>query len=423
MPPTVSGAIPVSAEGLAATGAVTAVVAETCGSVGRPVALPATVSRTDVTVAVAGTLTFACNWRCAELASSAPSAHDVPPSSLPQPKVNAGLGVAGADVSLMVTPATSPPVAQAVTVHWASCPRWTLDFADCTATQRPTCPVVVVVGAGELVRATGLPLTVAVGVGVADAVAVLVGVAVAVLVAAVVMAGSDVDAACEADFADVDEFAVTVCVVLELDVTVPVADEDGPGVGDGSVLGVTDVEPPDLAVAGSPVGAFVLAEALGEPLELDAEGFGVVGVGVGVVGVGLGVVGVALGDGVAACTGSHCWMVPLAAAAVSVSPAGVVAEAASDKPVAIPARTPPVTKPASTGCTCAIRMRGPASAVRCFNGTSARAVRPPSGHQPVMPALTLSYPIEPRPDHRNRDDLTATFRHEKPDDIGDCYTE
>jgi hypothetical protein len=291
------------------------------------------------------------------------------------------------------------------------------DFAACIATQRLA--VSVGVGDGELVRATGVLLTVVVGVAVADALGVLVGVAVAVAVmvavavavvaagasgdfdlfddvvadaeladvlrvcvvvaAGVVVAGSAFVGDCELD---VDERAVVVvacvalglavCVVLvllglALDVALPGADVEGPGAGDGSVLAVPDAEPLDLGVA--LVDVFALAEALGEPLDVDGDG--VVAVGLGVV-----VVGVALGVGVAACTGSHCCTVPLAAATVSDRSAGWVAVAASDKPVAAAARTPPVTRPATTGCTCAIRMRGPAPAVRCSNGTSARAVRP-----------------------------------------------
>jgi len=146
------------------------------------------------------------------------------------------------------------------------------------------------------------------------------------------------------------------------------ANVEGPGAGDGSVLAVPDAEPLDLGVAEPLVDAFALAETLGEPLDVDGDGD--VAVGLGVV-----VVGVALGDGVAACTGSHCCTVPLAAA-VSVRPAGWVTDAASDKPVAVAARTLPVTRPTTTGCTCAIRMTGPAPAIRCSNGTSARAVRP-----------------------------------------------
>jgi hypothetical protein len=311
------------------------------------------------------------------------------------------------------------------------------DLAAFSATQRLTVPVGV--GDGELVRATGLPLTVVVGVGVADAVGVAVAVAVAVAVVAVaagasgdfdlpadlvadaeladaeladvlrvsvvvaagvVVAGSAFVGDCELD---VDERAVVVVVVAcvlglvvwvvlvllgrALDVALAGADVEGPGAGDGSVLAVPDAEPLDLGVAEPLADVFALAETLGDPLDVDGDG--VVAVGLGVVVVGVVVVGVALGDGVAACTGSHCCTVPLAAAAVSARPAGWTAVAASDKPVAVAARTPPVTRPTTTGCTCAIRMRGPAPAVRCSHGTSARAVRPraPADDARVTPLL------------------------------------
>lgn len=103
------------------TAAVTVMAADARGPLGRFGALPAAVNRTDVTVAAdAGTVTFACSWRFAELASRVPTSHDVLPSWLPQPRLNAGFRVAGADVSRMVAPVTSPPAAQALTVHSAT---------------------------------------------------------------------------------------------------------------------------------------------------------------------------------------------------------------------------------------------------------------------------------------------------------------
>src|SRR5580704_2139179 len=115
----------------------------------RPAALPpglstvlaVAVKRTEVTVvAEAATAIFACSWRWADFASSAPRSHDVLPSWLPQPKLNVGFKLAGAAVRRMVASGTSPPCAQAVTVHRAVCPRWMLDLAGCTATHRLTCP-------------------------------------------------------------------------------------------------------------------------------------------------------------------------------------------------------------------------------------------------------------------------------------------
>jgi len=147
--PAVSGATSVpsgtlgSAEFVAAglAAAVTDVVADARGSVVRPATLAVAVKRTEVTVvAEAATAIFACNWRRADFASSAPRSHDVLPSWLPQPKLNVGFKLAGAAVRRMVASGASPPCAQAVTVHRAVCPRWMLDLAGCTATHRLTCP-------------------------------------------------------------------------------------------------------------------------------------------------------------------------------------------------------------------------------------------------------------------------------------------
>jgi len=132
------GAAGVVAAGLAA---VTDTVADACGSVVRPAALAAAVKRTEVTVvAVAATAIFACSWRLADFASRAPRSHDAVPSWLPQPKLNVGFRLAGAAIRRMVASGTLPPCVQAVTVHRAVCPRWTLDLAGCIATQRLTCP-------------------------------------------------------------------------------------------------------------------------------------------------------------------------------------------------------------------------------------------------------------------------------------------
>ena len=55
-----------------------------------PLTLPVTVSFTDVTeVAVVGTVTWASSDRSADAESTAPRLHDVLPSLLPQPKLNA----------------------------------------------------------------------------------------------------------------------------------------------------------------------------------------------------------------------------------------------------------------------------------------------------------------------------------------------
>ena len=57
---------------------------------------------------------------------------------LPQPKLNFALRFAGAATSRTVASATLPPCVQALTIHWADCPRLMLACVDCTATQRLT---------------------------------------------------------------------------------------------------------------------------------------------------------------------------------------------------------------------------------------------------------------------------------------------
>lgn len=85
------------------------------------------------------------------------------------------------------------------------------------------------------------------------------------------------------------------------------------------------------------------------------------------VGVGLDPVGVGVGDwlgGAGSRSGSHCWAVPLVTAAVSDRAAeavllrlGSADSIAVANPVTAAASTPPVTKLAVTGRTCAKRMK------------------------------------------------------------------
>jgi hypothetical protein len=177
-----------------------------------------------------------------------------------------------------------------------------LDCAGCIETQRLTCAAGVVVAA----RAAGLPLgSVVVGDGLGlfaalvvvedalDVVFVGVGVGVGVLVAVAVLLA--VFAGVAVDFAD------ALAVVVDV-----VGFADGELLDDFRVWVVVLVG--ELLVGGSVVGALVDGVGLG-------EGLVEVAVGVGV--------GVALGDGVAACTGSHCCTVPLLAAATArIRPAG-----------------------------------------------------------------------------------------------------
>jgi hypothetical protein len=94
----------------------------------------------------------------------------------------------------------------------------------------------------------------------------------------------------------------------------------------------------------------------------------VAGAGLGdvVLGVGVDPVGVGVGDwlGAGSRSGSHCWAVPLVTAAVSDSAAeavllrlGSADSIAVANPVAAATSTPPVTKLAVTGRTCAKRMK------------------------------------------------------------------
>jgi hypothetical protein len=161
-------------------------------------------------------------------------------------------------------------------------------------------------------------------VGFALALEVLVGAGVELVdgLAVVVLGLADVDA-----FEDADEPVVAVAVRAE---------------GEGSVLAVGVAVAEALAV-GSLVDGCGLGEPLGDP-----------------VGVG---VGVGVGEEVDCGNGWHCCTAPVDAATAAVSSTGCAAGAASANPEAAAARTPPVTTPTTTGCTCAIRIKGPARAV------------------------------------------------------------
>jgi hypothetical protein len=201
--------------------------------------------------------------------------------------------------------------------------------------------------------AVALEVLVGAGVELADGLAV----------AAVVLGLADVDA-----FEDADELVVAVAVCAE---------------GAGSVLTAGDFESVAVGVAVAEVlsvgslvvGSLVDGCALGEPL------------------------GVAVGEEVDSGNGWHCCTAPVVAETAAVSSTG-----ASENPEAAAARTPPVMTPTTTGCTCAIRMKGPARAVRVCR---ARAVRP---HWTPTTAPSAS-PLLPTVRERSRpntDDMTTS---------------
>ncbi len=333
-------------------GAVTVTVAETCGFLGKFAAVAIAVRRTDVTpVAEAATGICARSWRWAEFASTAPRSHDEVPLWVPHPKLNADFTPAGAACRLTVASGTLPPTVQALTVHCAVCPRWILDWPGCTATQRLTCEGVAAAGtmnATAVIDEVGLPD----GLGVVDA-------------------GLPVVADWVADGELLDFVGLA---VLALGETLP--DADAEGVGAVSAVGLGDAEPLGVGV---PVGGLVL------------------GVAVGLVGVGVGV-GVGLGDGAGSCSGSHCCtvvaVVTVNSAAAAPGRLALAADAVAENPVALAARTPPVTKPTTAGCTCAKRMRGPAQCCSLLRrndysvwsgyirrGAPGSCSTPPIGHQ------------------------------------------
>lgn len=118
-----------------ALGAVTGIVTAGAGFfVSLGLLLPVTVSLTDLTlVALAAMATCALNSRGVEFESTVPRAHELVPSWA-HPKVNLGVWLDGVVASLRTTLGTVPPLAQALTVHWAVCPRWTLASSRVTRT-------------------------------------------------------------------------------------------------------------------------------------------------------------------------------------------------------------------------------------------------------------------------------------------------
>ena len=277
-----------------------------------------------------------------------------------------------------------------------------LDAVLCVAAVLPV--VTAVCAACDLlaVLSAGVTATLAVPdfVVPADEVAVLVAVglsvAVGVLLAVVVAV----------PLLDSSGFDVVLALLVEVAVAVaeslPLADADGSGLGEGSALGLADrdalmpgdpvsddgsaVESPALGevLLGVPLLAALLAGALVllegvvvgvavlvgvlevEPPDVELFEGVLVGVleGLPVVGVGVGLLlMVGVGDGVGllvALSGSHCWLVPLTAAAVRADAPDALdwaGDAATVNPAAAATRTPPVTRLTPTGRTCAKRMK------------------------------------------------------------------
>lgn len=156
---------------------------------------------------------------------------------------------------------------------------------------------------------------------------------------------------------DVLSVGVTLALGVAL-VDVEVSVGVGVGVGVAVSVGVALV---DVA---EPVGEALVGGGVGEGL---FDGGGVVRDGDGE--------GEGLGD--ARCSGSHCWATPLTTPGVGPTAAATAGDAvesaavaATENPAAVAIRTLPVTRLTPTGRTCAKRIRGPASAVRCFCGTT-----------------------------------------------------
>jgi hypothetical protein len=295
---------------------------------------------------------------------------------LAQPKPNVGDSFVGSADRRTVAPDTVPFSAQTLTIHLAVCPRSMLDCERSTSTHRLATGEVAVLAVyasralGEFAAAAAESeaeaVFVALGVGESVALAELAGVADVVALAAV-LAGLAVGLAAGFEVGD----AVAILVAFVLCVEPP--------------LGLADAD------------AFVDPD---EDDDVDGEAFGVgVGVGVLVVLAGLGAglgdrapegggsdvfveVELLVGDVVELgedWTSAHSSLVPVTAeVADTAAEASAVfsgpTEATSEYPVVPATRTPPVTRLIAAGRTCAKRMRSPARAARCCQGTTIQYV-------------------------------------------------
>lgn len=353
--------------------AVIATVVVASGSFTRLAVVPTTANVTDFTDdAVTGTVSCAWSWRCAEFASTAPRSQMEVPLSLPQPKLKPGAPpLAGVARSWRAASAASPPVVQALTVHWTECPRSTLGCVRTIATHSSTgvlgalCSVcaavgcVVTVAAGWAVTVvTGCPVRVRAGDGVTDVVADaggryvtvvlgcvsflrLFGVGVGVGVLTAVLGGA-IFGAVVGGF-----LRVAGCRVVGVGLTVVfvAADFVLVAVGLAGLAGLEGVWPADVdGDAVDFVGVGVEDDVLG------AED----GWCVGLVGVGDG-----LGDATGGRTGSHDWLPGTAAALAAVVPA--TARVTPDTAVN---RTLPAINVTVAGPVCANRMKRLPSPVR-----------------------------------------------------------
>jgi hypothetical protein len=337
-------------------GAMIATVVDAVGSSVRLAALPVTVRRTDVTVeAVTGVVSCAWSCRCGALASIGPRSQEEVPSSLPQPKLNLGApSLAGVARTWRVASGRSPPIAQALMVHWAERPRSMLACELVTSKQRLTCVICDTVVAVLVLVLVAVPVGVGFGlmvrvgsevgdavVGVAESLMVLVGVA-------------DGDWLSVGSVLLVDGVAVGVAVGVVVGVLVGVV----VGLSVGSVLLVGGVVVGLVVGLVDPDGdeldgwlVLVLGLVLGDVV----VGAGLVGVAVGVVVLGVAVGAVVVGDGLGIWSGSHDWLAAVVAALAVAVPA--VTARLTPEPAA--SRTLPAISVTVAGRACAKRMKRP----------------------------------------------------------------
>jgi hypothetical protein len=375
-------------------GAVMVTAADASGGFARCAAPPVAVRATELTdEASDGTVSVACSCRRAELASTAPRSQEEVPLPLPQPKLNSGAPpTSGTACSVSVASGMVPPVAQAVTVHWADLPR---SLAACDRTtwrQRLTREAWETVLAVELVP-----------VGVAEGEPVGVLLAVAVGLGEVGVAAGD-DLRVRVGMGDDLRVLVGLGDAVPLAVAEPLGDAvpEGEVVPDGESVADGEAVPDGLALPDrSAVVELGDADGLPEP-------------GVDELGAWLGVaegevdgagerVSVLVGDGdgpvePGSCSGSHDSLVAVARPAAA---AGLGATA-MPTPEAAVSRTPPATRAAVAGRACAKRMKTPYQCCSLLPGNDLSLIRwrPGSGLAPLAAIRHQLRPHTPRGRHR-----------------------